>query len=79
MTRPRSFSILVVEDDPLLLMDAVDMFEDEGFVVQPGTPTRRSGIWKRIKTYGFSLQTSTCPARWMAYVWPMPCVTVGRP
>ena len=35
MTRPRSFSILVVEDDPLLLMDAVDMFEDEGFVVHP--------------------------------------------
>ena len=35
MTDKATFSILVVEDDPLLLMDAVDMFEDEGFVVYP--------------------------------------------
>ncbi len=27
------FAVLVVEDDPLLLMDAVDMLEDDGFKV----------------------------------------------
>ena len=31
----KQFSVLVVEDDPLLLMDAVDMLEDEGFTVYP--------------------------------------------
>ncbi|MER0240106.1 response regulator [Fulvimarina sp. MAC8] len=33
MTTAREFAILVVEDEPLLLIDAVDMFMDEGFVV----------------------------------------------
>ena len=33
MTRNRNFAILVVEDDPLLLLEAIDMFEDEGFTV----------------------------------------------
>jgi CheY-like chemotaxis protein len=29
---PSSFAVLVVEDEPLLLMDAMDMIEDAGFV-----------------------------------------------
>ena len=31
----KDFAVLVVEDDPLLLLDAVDMLEDEGFRVYP--------------------------------------------
>ena len=30
---PSTFAVLVVEDEPLLLMDAMDMIEDAGFVV----------------------------------------------
>ena len=29
---PRPFAVLVVEDEPLLLMDAMDIMEDAGFV-----------------------------------------------
>ncbi len=76
--RPRGPVVLVVEDEPLQRLMAVDLVEEAGFDVStlPARP-RRYTCWKAAPTSAWSLLTSTCPAAWTGCGSPRPSETAG--
>jgi len=72
--------VLIVEDEALVLMTAVDMIEEAGFeVLEPRMPTRRSSCWRPGATSPWSSRIPKCPDRWMGSGSPGPSGADGRP
>ena len=60
MTSPTN--VLVVEDEMVLRMRAVDIVEDAGFTAVEAVNAWR--FWNRVRTSPCFFPTSRCPAPW---------------
>ena len=66
--------VLVVEDDFLNRLHAVNLVEDAGYIaVEASNADEAITIWRHVKTYGLCLRTSICRGRWTALNLLMPC------
>jgi hypothetical protein len=69
--------VLVVEDENLIRLSALDMVEEAGFVARHRMPMKPSVFWKAEMTFARSSQMFTCPAPWTASGWRALLGTAG--
>ena len=78
--KPKRHNILVVEDEPIVRMNARDMFEDAGSQsLRRRMPTRPCTCSSAMAArWPPCLPTSTCRAAWTAWIWRGPSMSAGR-
>jgi hypothetical protein len=71
--------VLVVEDEFVLRLIAVEFVEDAGFQALSAASADEalSILETRVEMCGCCSRTSRCQARWTGSAWPTPCATVG--
>jgi hypothetical protein len=72
--------VIVVEDEMLLRMRAVDIVEDEGFTpIEAVNADEALAFLNPARISSYCLRTFKCPAAWMASGWLTPSMSGGRP